>query len=942
MANNTCHYRQRHTRTFVVCATAAIALISVFDLSAAVDGEETAPIDPKTAAQDPAAATGQRTPATAISSTGPLDEIHLGDDVSTQVEHTEDTSYEVYPPGTIPGDYGTFLVISDQLYAPNFSGHGGTATGSLGSYTALSPVGQSAVGGSGTNIDPYKVITEADVGTTGLRIRETTSYVEGQESYRTDVTVRNLGSTPRTVLLYRALDCYLAGSDHGYGMQEGTVIGCSVNPNNDPADRIEQLVPLHAGSHYYEALYSDVWAAIGTHQPFDDTCRCDDLIDNGAGLSWEFSLPGGGEVTRSHLTVFSPEGFAALLTTKTVSNNIATLGQQVTYRIAITNPNSADVVLNSITDTLPVGFSYIAGTTDGVTSAEPSTVGLDLIWTGPFTAPATSSTSLSFDVTVASVTGTYFNLATADAGDVTVADTGPTAPVAVYDCLIQLAELSFEASENDGVAEITVQRTGISNEASVRFATADGTAVAGSDYSAIDQTLHWDVGQGTDVTVQIPVMSDLFVEGSETVAITISEPTGVCGLGAPSDASLNITDPFWRETRINVTSLNQQTRSSIGMDAAGNIVVSWDAFDQDGDDWGVFGRLLDNMSDPITGEFQINQETAGDQRDNAVAMLPDGRFAVAWEGQDVSGTEIFLRTFSADGTALSGEVLVNTVTSANQTDPAVAALADGTLMVVWESAGQDGDGLGVFGRIMSVTGSALSAEVAVNQETAGDQHAPEVSHTDDGFVVVWQTINQDGPATGIFARRFSRTGVATEGEWIVNTITSGNQKMPDVVGSASDAMTIVWHDVNHLDGDGASVRCQPFNEAGQPASNEQRINTYFLNDQSNARVCMRPDGGALVVWESTDQDGAGDGVFGQMLDPAGYPFGGEFRANTWTINSQHQPNVACTESGRFAITWTSGFQDGSGDGVYVVISTLTSADVLFTDGFESGDTTHWH
>jgi hypothetical protein len=372
------------------------------------------------------------------------------------------------------------------------------------------------------------------------------------------------------------------------------------------------------------------------------------------------------------------------------------------------------------------------------------------------------------------------------------------------------------------------------------------------------------------------------------------------------------------------------------------MVVTWDAFDQDGDGWGVVGRLLDDAGDPVTGELQINQGTAEDQRDNAVAMLPDGRFAVVWEGPDAEGSGIFFRGFSASGTALSGDVRVNVETEAYQTDPAVAALADGTLMVVWESADQDSDGLGVFGRIMSISGGTLSGEVSVNQQTAGDQHSPEVSHNGDGFIVVWQTINQDGPAAGIFARRFSATGTASEGEWLVNSYTSGDQEAPDVGGSASAAMTIVWHDVNHLDGDSASVRCQPFDEGGQPATGEQLINTYFAGDQSNARTCMHPDGGAIVVWESTDQDGAAGGVFGQMLDRHGNPFGNEFRANTWTINSQRSPEVACAASGRFAVTWTSGFQDGSGDGVYVVTSTLSAADVLFTDGFESGDTTRWH
>jgi len=57
-----------------------------------------------------------------------------------------------------------------------------------------------------------------------------------------------------------------------------------------------------------EASYSDVWAHIGTHQPFPNSCRCTEALDNGAGLSWSFSLPAGGSATYAHRTVFSPTG----------------------------------------------------------------------------------------------------------------------------------------------------------------------------------------------------------------------------------------------------------------------------------------------------------------------------------------------------------------------------------------------------------------------------------------------------------------------------------------------------------------------------------------------------------------------------------------------------------------------------------------------------------
>ncbi len=251
-------------------------------------------------------------PYTTINSAGPLTDIFVGAEASTQVAHVSDgTTYEVYPPSTIPGDYGTFVVVGGVLYSPDFGNHGGTATSGIGPHTPFTMVSQSAVMGSGTAGDPLRVTTVYDVGTTGLRLTQTDSYVIGRESFQTDIQLANTGGTAVDAILYRAFDCYLGGSDYGYGLQSGSSVGCSENPNNMPPGRIEQLIPITPGNNYYEAGYYEVWTAIGTHLPFNDTCRCGESIDNGAGISWNVTVPASGSTDISHQTVFSPTGVVA-------------------------------------------------------------------------------------------------------------------------------------------------------------------------------------------------------------------------------------------------------------------------------------------------------------------------------------------------------------------------------------------------------------------------------------------------------------------------------------------------------------------------------------------------------------------------------------------------------------------------------------------------------
>src|SRR4051812_31158975 len=57
---------------------------------------------------------------------GPLTQVAIGNDLSCQVQHTGDTSFELFPSSTTPGDCGTMLATGGQLYTPDFSSHGAT------------------------------------------------------------------------------------------------------------------------------------------------------------------------------------------------------------------------------------------------------------------------------------------------------------------------------------------------------------------------------------------------------------------------------------------------------------------------------------------------------------------------------------------------------------------------------------------------------------------------------------------------------------------------------------------------------------------------------------------------------------------------------------------------------------------------------------------------
>ena len=98
------------------------------------------------------------------------------------------------------------------------------------------------------------------------------------------------------------------------------------------------------------------------------------------------------------------------------------------------------------------------------------------------------------------------------------------------------------------------------------------------------------------------------------------------------------------------------------------------------------------------------------------------------------------------------------------------------------------------------------------------------------------------------------------------------------------------------------------------------------------------DGGSfVVVWTSIGQDGNTSGIFGQRFDNAGDPQGGEFQINSYTTSAQSLPAVASDADGDLVVAWNGNLQDGSSYGVFG----QRYGDLIFQDGFESGDTSRW-
>jgi hypothetical protein len=108
---------------------------------------------------------------------------------------------------------------------------------------------------------------------------------------------------------------------------------------------------------------------------------------------------------------------------------------------------------------------------------------------------------------------------------------------------VQFASASYTVNENAGTAILTVtlswSATGV---VTVNYATSDGTAVVGTDYTAASGTLTFNPGV-TSQTISIGIIdNDNYSNQSVYFTVALSQPSSNATLGTPSTTTVNVLD----------------------------------------------------------------------------------------------------------------------------------------------------------------------------------------------------------------------------------------------------------------------------------------------------------------------------------------------------------------------------------------------------------------
>jgi hypothetical protein len=352
--------------------------------------------------------------------------------------------------------------------------------------------------------------------------------------------------------------------------------------------------------------------------------------------------------------------------------------------------------------------------------------------------------------------------------------------------------------------------------------------------------------------------------------------------------------------------LGDQTRPQVSARREGGYVV-WQDNAIDGDGLGIGAVVLNNFLSPIPSKtFRVNEKAAADQENPVVAMLQDGGAIFLWQGGPAGQQDIWARVLGKGGTFATGDLLVNTYTTGQQADPAVALLADGDVVVSWSSFDQDGSLQGVYGQVLSPAGVKIGGEFHVNQFAAYNQRSSSVAALDGGgFVVAWVSEQQRFEnSVDIYARRYAAGDAPLGSEFRISASTNVCAN-PCVCGTPGGGFVVAW-----------SERCLPdltncwdvamaaFDANAQRLGEEKKVNEFLMDNQYGPRLA--PLGNSiLAVWTSQRQDLSREGVYGRFLGADGTFQSGEFRVNTATISQQLYPAVASDGEKWFVAVWAS-------------------------------------
>jgi uncharacterized repeat protein (TIGR01451 family) len=287
-------------------------------------------------------------------------------------------------------------------------------------------------------------------------------------------------------------------------------------------------------------------------------------LSNTATVSTSLTDPNTGNNSAIDTDTLSPQ--ADVRITKTDGLTSVNAGSSTVYTITASNAGPSNAPTVTVTDTFPAACVAPTWTCVGAGGGTCALNGTGNI-NESVNLPAGGSVSFSATCPIsAAASGLLSNTATVAASGVT--DPGPGNNSATdTNTVIAVPVLSIDSvslTEGDSGSSnltFTVTRSTTGTAFDVAYATADGSAVAGSDYTTTNGMLTFAAGGAETQIIEVPIIGNNIVEGTEAFTVTLSNATGNAQIGtAVGTGTINDNDSA--TVQFNPVTLSQSEATS--------------------------------------------------------------------------------------------------------------------------------------------------------------------------------------------------------------------------------------------------------------------------------------------------------------------------------------------------------------------------------------------
>ena len=299
--------------------------------------------------------------------------------------------------------------------------------------------------------------------------------------------------------------------------------------------------------------------------------------------------------------------------------------------------------------------------------------------------------------------------------------------------------------------------------------------------------------------------------------------------------------------------------------------------------------------------------------------LISGGYVVTWATTDTDGTgdNVYYQVHDAAGAVIQAAIRANTSVTGTQFLPTLTALSDGGFAIGW----WDATAWSATYQKFDAFGAKFGNEVQVAPTFLADNPYISLAEGADGSIWVATSGREfTSDPYDIFLSHYDASGIEIGVTEQINTGITGEQVTPQIASLINGNIAVTWFDkdpaASSVDGDNWGVLMHVRDAAGNILVEQAVVNTEYVNGQFSPNLAALANGGYVISWTSGGQDGSGNGVFAQVFANDGTAIGNELAVNSYATGAQEYSEITALSDGGFVITWQSDGQDGSNYGIY--------------------------